>query len=140
MKKRLFTFLSLAFIAMLYFVSCSESEQHKIFESKMIARKWKLSSDPNKKTPPSLLIISMHQNGYFQIYDSIVDTKFIDAGINKIQFISRGQYNFDGEKLLLNHFEEGSENKKETFKVTILTDKKMTLVSHDKKTRNYSVN
>jgi hypothetical protein len=140
MKKRLFTFLPIAFIAMLSFVSCSESEEPAVFESKLIARKWKLSSDPNRKTPPSLLVMSMHQNGYFQIYDSIVDPKFIDAGINKIQFVSRGQYNFDGKKLLLNHFEEGGKNKKETFEVTILTDQKMTLVSHDKKTRNYSVN
>ena len=143
MKISIFTFLNLGLLAIIFSIfSCSNSndgiKNSTVFESKLIARKWKLASDSNNKKHPALIIMSMHENGYFQIYDSIIDPKIISAGINKIQFISRGQYKFDGKKLVLTHFEEEIDNYKETFNVPTLTDEKLILIGKNKKINTYS--
>jgi hypothetical protein len=138
-----YTFFKIGLVVLLLSThSCSDSKNNSdetpVFESKLIAKKWTLASDPNKKTPASLVIMSIHENGYFQVYDSIIDPKFINAGINKIQFISRGQYNFDGKKLILNHFDDNGKNNKESFKVPTLTDEKLILIDLNKISHTYS--
>lgn len=103
----------------------------------LIARKWILSDNLTSDSP-TMVIMSLEKNGYFIIYDTIIDPKFTAAGINKIQPISKGQWKFENNKLNLNHLLPES-SKPEIFEVTTLSPTKLITKGSNNKTHKYII-
>ncbi len=123
----------------LFLFSCSSSnesiEENSKLKLSLVVKKWILTNDLTAESP-TIVIMSIEKNGYFQIYDSIIDTKFTDAGISKIQSISKGQWKTEDNKLILNHF--SPENKKpEVFNIKTLTTNKLITIGSNKKVHSY---
>ena len=64
-------------------------------------------------------VLSLEKAGYFLVYDTIIDPRFVAAGISKIQPISKGQWRIDENKLILNHLLPNISHK-EIFKIELL--------------------
>jgi hypothetical protein len=101
-----------------------------------IAKKWLLSSVKPNKSHSSELIMSLEKNGYFTIYDSITDAKFLQAGIKKIQPISNGQWDLQGKTLTIHYLSKDS-NSVEKYEVREIIKNKLVLLGKNKKKYTY---
>ncbi len=72
---------------------------------KGLSKKWVLANERGKleKGLATHVILSLEKTGYFLVYDTIIDSRFVAAGISKIQPISKGQWKVKEDKLILNH-------------------------------------
>ena len=72
---------------------------------KGLSKNWVLANERGKleKGLVSHVILSLEKTGYFSVYDTIIDSSFVAAGISKIQSISKGQWKIKEDKLILNH-------------------------------------
>jgi hypothetical protein len=88
---------------------------------KELSKKWVLANERGKleKGLATHVILSLEKTGYFLVYDTIIDTKFVAAGIKKIQPISKGQWRVSDNKLILNHLLPNVSHK-EIFKIKLL--------------------
>lgn len=115
-------------------------ENYESFKRKEFAKRWILSKDKellgNKTT--SHLILSLEKDGYFLVYDTIVDAKFLSAGIKKIQPISKGQWGIKYDKLILNHLLPNSH--KEFFKIKSIKKNRLVIVDFKKNHHTYTAN
>ena len=102
----------------------------------LIVKKWILTDDLNKESP-TMVILSIEKNGYFQTYDTIIDSKFAEAGINKIQPISKGQWKTENNKLILTHFSPDEEENPTIFDIQSLSSDKMVTIGANKKIHTY---
>ena len=137
--KACFLLITLAFSSC---ISNSESELGKesIAEYNTtinkLAKKWVLVNDISADSP-TMVIMSFEKSGYFIIYDTIIDPKFAEAGINKIQPISKGQWKYENNQISLMHLLPESYNP-EIFKVKNLSSKKLIIIGSNNKTHRYS--
>lgn len=140
MKTSILTFLAIGLLSSIIVISSctSNTTSDKKVSSEnnsSIAKKWTLSDNNGNSTQnnPTMVVMSLEKNGYFIIYDTITDPKFVAAGINKIQPISKGQWKYNDNELTLNHLIPDS-SVVEVFKVQMITDSKLvTIDSHNKK-------
>ena len=84
-----------------------------------------------------MIIMSLEKNGYFIIYDTIIDPKFAEAGITKIQPISKGQWRYENNELRLMHLLPESNNP-EVFKVKELSSTKLITEGSNSKVHKYT--
>jgi len=86
-----------------------------------LSKKWVLANESVKvdKGSATHVVLSLEKTGYFLVYDTIIDSKFVTAGIRKIQPISKGQWRVDENKLILNHLLPNISHK-EIFKIELL--------------------
>ncbi len=86
-----------------------------------LAKKWVLANQRGKleKGLATHVILSLEKTGYFLVYDTIIDARFVAAGIKKIQPISKGQWKFIGKKLILSHLLPNISHT-EIFKINLL--------------------
>jgi len=101
-----------------------------------LTKKWVLLDDIAEDSP-TMVIMSFEKNGYFIIYDTIIDHKFAEAGINKIQPISKGQWKYENNQISLMHLLPESQNP-ETFKVKSLSSTKLIMIGSNNKTHKYA--
>ena len=80
--------------------------------------------------------MSLEKNRYFLVYDTIIDQRFIAAGISKIQPISKGQWKLRGDKLILTHLLPNLSHT-EMFKVKVLKNNKLITLDSENKTHIY---
>jgi hypothetical protein len=134
-----FIFLSTCASLILFFLSCNcnEKQSTKVSSNDFpITNNWILEKSNNLDTN-SLLILSLKENGYFMIYDSITSTKFKDAGISKIQVVSKGQWSIENKNLILNYLNSDIESKAQ-FNIQSINKEEMILLGENKKTLKYS--
>jgi hypothetical protein len=86
-----------------------------------LSKKWVLANESGKvdKGSATHVVLSLEKTGYFLVYDTIIDSKFVTAGIRKIQPISKGQWRVVENKLILNHLLPNISHK-EIFKIELL--------------------
>lgn len=86
-----------------------------------LSKKWVLANERGKvdKGSATHVVLSLEKAGYFLVYDTIIDSRFVAAGISKIQPISKGQWRLDENNLILNHLLPNI-NHKEIFKIELL--------------------
>jgi len=86
-----------------------------------LSKKWVLANESGKvdKGSATHVVLSLEKTGYFLVYDTIIDSKFVTAGIRKIQPISKGQWRVDKNKIILNHLLPNISHK-EIFKIELL--------------------
>ena len=120
-------------------LSCSSSgdssKNSSEIDTSFLPKKWILTDDLTDESP-TMIIMSIEENGYFQIYDTILDTKFVEAGIKMIQPISKGQWKTDGDNLILTHFTPEDENPT-IYKIKSLASNKMVTIGSNNKTHIY---
>lgn len=143
MKTSITTFLKLGFFGCaIVLSSCSSKSGEKkevkeiSFDENSLSKRWMLHDDQNKKNEAIEVILSMEKNGYFMIYDTVTDKKFIDAGINKIQPISKGQWKINDQKLVLNHIMDDS-TRVEEFTIQSLDPDKLVIIGSNNKKHTY---
>lgn len=144
MKTSIATIFKLGFfVGIIILVSCTstpETDKNPVVETttkiESIAKRWTLSDKAGEKEKTMEIILSMKENGYFMIYDTIIDKKFIEAGINKIQPISKGQWKLKEEKLILNHIQNDSSHVEE-FSIKSMDANKLVLVGSNNKSHTY---
>ena len=122
-------------------VSCNigSKEQNKIFISKSgLSKKWVLANEDGKleKGLATHVILSLEKTGYFLVYDTIIDARFVAAGIRKIQPISKGQWKVKGNKLILNHLLPNISHT-EIFNINVLKNDILITEDSDKITHTY---
>ncbi len=94
--------------------SCTNSvpEQNAETQTNEIVGRWKLSKEEQKDTKsdgvayskqPTIVVLNLQPNGYFQLYDTITNKEWVKKGLPLIQERSRGQWSYEGKKLVLNH-------------------------------------
>ena len=102
--------------ACLLLFSCAGNTANEDTKS-LLTGKWRLASaTQNPKSgnqldlshEPSTVILHLQQNGYFQIYDSLTDSKLVQASVPRIQQRSKGQWKLHATHLLLTHYREDS--------------------------------
>ena len=103
---------------------------------KILTKKWVLTDGISEDTP-TMIIMSLEKNGYFIIYDTIIDPKFAEAGITKIQPISKGQWRYENNELRLMHLLPESNNP-EVFKVKELSSTKLITEGLNSKVHKYT--
>jgi hypothetical protein len=140
------TFLKYCFLLFAFsFSACkSDSTSQKINESdaehiktlNKLAKKWVLLDDIVSDSP-TMIIMSFEKSGYFVIYDTIIDPKFAEAGINKIQPISKGQWKYKNNEITLTHLLPESNNP-EIFKVENLSSTKLIMIGSNNKEHKYA--
>lgn len=143
MKTSITTFLKIVFIVgTVVLSSCSpksdgtqDSKETKV-DQKSLAKRWTLSDDRDKNKNVIEVILSLEENGYFIIYDTITDKKFIAAGINKIQPISKGQWKVNDGKLMLSHIMDDS-TRVEEFSIKSLNLDKLVIIGSNNKKHTY---
>ena len=101
-----------------------------------LAKKWVLADDIASDSP-TMVIMSFEKSGYFIIYDTIIDPKFAEAGINKIQPISKGQWEYENNQISLIHLLPESRNP-EIFTVKNLSSTNLIMTGSNNKTHKYS--
>lgn len=146
MNTSITTFFKIGFfVGAVVLSSCSEksdettdSKETKV-ELKSLAKRWILSDDRDKNKNVIEVILSMEENGYFMIYDTITDKKFIDAGINKIQPVSKGQWKINDGKLVLSHIMDDS-TRIEEFSIQSLNSDKLIIIGSNNKKHIYLSN
>jgi len=86
-----------------------------------LSKKWVLANERGKvdKGAATHVVLSLEKTGYFLVYDTIIDSRFVAAGIRKIQPISKGQWRVDKNKIILNHLLPNISHK-EIFKIELL--------------------
>ncbi len=148
MKTPITAFVKIGFIctALVVVSSCNSNSEEKTESKKEdvkttsktqpIVRKWSLADDPQGHDKATKVVLSIEESGYFIIYDTIIDPKFAQAGISKIQPISKGQWNLKDKKLTLNHLQADS-SRSETFQVADITDKKLIIIGANNKKHTY---
>jgi len=109
MMKR-FIFLSSIglFLGLFVFLACDSkktSTSNKAIVKKYLTKRWVLTNENGvlENGLPSHVILSLEDNGYFLVYDTIIDNRFLAAGIKRIQPISKGQWKMEKNQLILNH-------------------------------------
>lgn len=113
-----------------------ESDSEYIKTLNNLAKKWVLLDDIVADSP-TMIIMSFEKSGYFVIYDTIIDPKFAEAGINKIQPISKGQWKYKNNKITLTHLLPESHNP-EIFNVKNLSSNKLIMKGSNNKMHKYS--
>jgi hypothetical protein len=88
---------------------------------KLLSKKWVLANERGKleKGLATHVILSLEKTGYFLVYDTIIDKRFVSAGISKIQPISKGQWKLVENKLILTHLLPNVSHS-EVFKINLL--------------------
>ena len=140
------TFFKICFLLIAFaFSSCdSDSASQQGIESNAeydkainkLAKKWVLSDDIVSDSP-TMVIMSFEKIGYFIIYDTIIDPKFAEAGIKKIQPISKGQWKYENNQITLIHLLPESRNP-EIFAVKKLSSTKLIMIGSNNKTHRYA--
>ena len=102
----------------------------------MLTKKWVVLDDIAEDSP-TMVIMSFEKSGYFIIYDTIIDPKFAEAGINKIQPISKGQWEYENNQISLIHLLPESRNP-EIFTVKNLSSTNLIMTGSNNKTHKYS--
>ena len=98
----------------LFTSSCTNSTANSTEENGTteVAGRWKLSKEEQKDTKsdgvayskqPTIVILNLQPNGYFQLYDSVTNKDWVKKGIPLIQERSRGQWSYSEKLLVLNH-------------------------------------
>jgi hypothetical protein len=124
----------------LLFLSCNSKEtlnSQVSLDTLPLTNNWILEKSNDLDTN-SLLILSLKENGYFMIYDSITSPKFKDAGISKIQVVSKGQWSVENKNLILNYLNTDSESRTQ-FNIQSLNSRELILLGENKKTLKYSI-
>lgn len=143
MRETLFIGIKVSLFALIVILNSCVSktkplESNDSFARKEFAKRWILSREKelfgNKTT--SNLILSLEKDGYFLVYDTIVDSKFLSAGIKKIQPISKGQWSVSGNRLKLNH--TLPDMKDEEFIIKTVKSNKLVIVDFKKKAHTYT--
>lgn len=131
------------FVSILILGSCTSapeqgenSVKENTIKEESIAKRWTLSDKTVEKEQAMEIILSMENNGYFMVYDTITDKNFIEAGINKIQPVSKGQWKVKENKLVLNHIGNDSSHVEE-FSIKSLNANTLVLVGSNHKTHTY---
>ncbi len=106
------------------FASCSldsKKQSGTSITKKLLSNKWVLANERGKleKGLATHVILSLEKTGYFLVYDTIIDERFVAAGISKIQPISKGQWRLKENKLILNHLLPNISHT-EIFKINLL--------------------
>lgn len=105
-------------------ISCNldrKNLQKNSITKKLLSKKWVLANERGKleKGLATHVILSLEKTGYFLVYDTIIDERFVAAGISKIQPISKGQWKLADNKLILNHLLPNVSHT-EIFKINLL--------------------
>jgi len=144
MKYKIFFKTCLLLIAFAFSSCNSDSASQQGIESNAeydiainkLAKKWVLADDIASDSP-TMVIMSFEKSGYFIIYDTIIDPKFAEAGINKIQAISKGQWEYENNQISLIHLLPESRNP-EIFTVKNLSSTNLIMTGSNNKTHKYS--
>jgi len=144
MKYKIFFKTCLLLIAFAFSSCNSDSASQQGIESNAeydiainkLAKKWVLADDIASDSP-TMVIMSFEKSGYFIIYDTIIDPKFAEAGINKIQPISKGQWEYENNQISLIHLLPESRNP-EIFTVKNLSSTNLIMTGSNNKTHKYS--
>jgi len=144
MKYKIFFKTGLLLIAFAFSSCNSDSASQQGIESNAeydiainkLAKKWVLADDIASDSP-TMVIMSFEKSGYFIIYDTIIDPKFAEAGINKIQPISKGQWEYENNQISLIHLLPESRNP-EIFTVKNLSSTNLIMTGSNNKTHKYS--
>ena len=142
MKKLSILILKVFFISnVLILNSCNNSElkeqgKKELSEDEMnFTGKWKLVQ--KKSDGSSDIELNIEKAGYFELNTILNDPKFAKAGIDKIQPISKGQWKFENNKLILTKNLGQNSPKTDEFKVKSISEMKMELISKKKKLITY---
>jgi hypothetical protein len=142
MKKLSILILKVFFISNVLFLnSCNNSElkeqdKKELSEDEMkFTGKWKLVQE--KSDGSSDIELNIEKAGYFELNTILNDPKFAKAGIDKIQPISKGQWKFENNKLILTKNLGQNSPKTDEFKVKSISEMKMELISKKKKLITY---
>lgn len=112
MKTLFFTFLILGLLSTSACENSVEPEKMDLVkkEDANIYSTWVLTKEVqngkvfNHSQKSSTVCLTMKENGFFIFFDRITNKKMNDSGINQIQERYKGQFEFDGSKLVLKHF------------------------------------
>ncbi len=142
MKKLSILILKVFFISNVFILnSCNNSElkeqgKKELSEDEMkFTGKWKLVQ--KKSDGSSDIELNIEKAGYFELNTILNDPKFAKAGIDKIQPISKGQWKFENNKLILTKNLGQNSPKTDEFKVKSISEMKMELISKKKKLITY---
>ena len=142
MKKLSILILKVFFISTILILnSCNNSELKKQDDKELsedeikFTGKWKLVQE--KSDGSSDIELNIEKTGYFELNTILNDPKFAEAGIDKIQPISKGQWKVDNNKLLLTKNIGQNSPKTDEFKIKSISDNKMELISKKKKLITY---
>jgi len=142
MKKLSILILKVFFISTIFILnSCNNSDLKKQDDKELsedeikFAGKWKLVQE--KSDGSSDIELNIEKAGYFELNTILNDPKFAEAGIDKIQPISKGQWKVDSNKLLLTKNIGQNSPKTDEFKIKSISDNKMELISKKKKLITY---
>ncbi|MCE2743190.1 MAG: hypothetical protein LW701_06455 [Fluviicola sp.] len=142
MKKLSILILKVFFISTILILnSCNNSDLKKQDDKELsedeikFAGKWKLVQE--KSDGSSDIELNIEKAGYFELNTILNDPKFAEAGIDKIQPISKGQWKVDSNKLLLTKNIGQNSPKTDEFKIKSISDNKMELISKKKKLITY---
>ena len=110
MKTTLFKVINFSLLLFYFTInSCSIGDSKKVksvvLNKDLLFKRWTLTNNNGKieKGLATHIVMSLEKNRYFLVYDTIIDQRFIAAGISKIQPISKGQWKLRGDKLILTH-------------------------------------
>lgn len=130
--------------------STSDSiEKNSDSENNLIVGRWKLEKEVltsskqeiiEYKNQPSAVLLNVQKNGYYMLYDSIVDPSWKKKGLPLIQVRSKGQWELEGTEFSMNQ-QSAENNDSESFEVMALTKSELVTKGTKKKsavTRTYS--
>lgn len=138
------TYISLLLIfALSIFQSCNNNTSTKVPEESKhgivkIGGTWTLIKANNNgkridyEGKPTAVSLTLKENGYFIFFDKITDPKISNSGVDEIQVRYKGQYEYVGNTLKMNHFVDDSLIT-ETYIVEDLSEEE--LVLKDEKTK-----
>ena len=142
MKKLSILILKVLFISnVLILNSCNNSElkeqdKKELSEDEIkFAGKWKLVQE--KSDGSSDIELNIEKAGYFELNTILNDPKFAKAGIDKIQPISKGQWEVEEDNLMLIKNIGQNSPKTDEFKVKSISANKLELINKKKKLITY---
>ena len=143
MKTTLFKVINFSLLLFYFAInSCSIGDSKKVksvvLNKDLLFKRWTLTNNNGKieKGLATHIVMSLEKNRYFLVYDTIIDQRFIAAGISKIQPISKGQWKLRGDKLILTHLLPNLSHT-EMFKVKVLKNNKLITLDSENKTHIY---
>lgn len=104
-------------------------------EEALFIGKWKLVQE--KSDGSSDIELNIEKAGYFEINTILNDPKFAKAGIDKIQPISKGQWEIESDKLILTKNIGQNSPRKDNFQIKSISLKKMVLINKKKNLITY---